>query len=850
MRPYTILLLLSFFILAPAFSQDVTLIPPRIIPMPQQIVAKPAQFKVTSSTKIILGVASPSDNFTAREINEDLLSLDKHQLKVVQERSVRKLTSNFIFIGSPSTEFGARLLRQRHGILTPAMKAEGYFLDVDDNGVVIIAESGKGRFYGAMSLLQLLHMEKKKLEVEGVTISDYPAEKFRGISDDISRGQVSTEENFKKIIRFIARYKMNVYSLYMEDMFHFQSYPLIGKGRGALTAEEVKDLDEYAKQYHVDLIPIFETLGHWENILQMPQYADLAEFPGAQTLNVSDARVYTMLDNMIRELSSTFSSPYFNMGADESWDVGLGANKEEVAKMGIAAVHAEHYKRVISIIRKYGKKPMMYGDIILNNPDILAEIPKDVIIVDWHYGGAFEYGSPEVFRKAGFQFIVSPAVTNFTGPFPNYPNTFVNIRELNRTGRENGSLGLLTSSWNDYGGEELRELNYLGYAWGAECSWYSGNTDSEGFTAAFLRDFYGTSDVSDIQAAYSILSDPGNQYLWHELWRDPMLPFRQSQPGEDLLPLAIRVQSIRMAMPLALSLLEKAKSKVTRNTDHLQYLEFVANLNLWFAKKITAQEEVQRLCASVDQGANRDSVEEAVESKCNDVVGDLESLRRDFERLWLLTNKPQGIQYLLMRYDRQAEYWEEKIAEVKEGIFQSDPVIESKWIYHPLANPGKHNSSQIQTAYFRKSFTLPNGIQSAKLQLIGDSFARAFVNGTEIGGVSARRSLSLAVEETRVKVFDILPLLKDSMNVIAVEAKAFGSDNSAGFNIYCEIQYPNGVTRKIMSDETWKVADSSQVGWNTITFNDSSWVNAQSQPYPFTVDRPDFATGTKSWIEQ
>ena len=83
------------------------------------------------------------------------------------------------------------------------------------------------------------------------------------------------------------------------------------------------------------MIPTFETLGHWENILAKPEYIRYTEFPGAQTLNVSDEKVYAMLDEMIGELCGSFSSPYFNMGADESWDVGLGAIKKELRKTAL-----------------------------------------------------------------------------------------------------------------------------------------------------------------------------------------------------------------------------------------------------------------------------------------------------------------------------------------------------------------------------------------------------------------------------------------------------------------------------------------------------------------------------------
>ncbi|MGA7161472.1 MAG: family 20 glycosylhydrolase [Bacteroidota bacterium] len=821
-----------------------------IIPTPQHTIVKNICFKVGPGTKIILGSNSKQEQFAAQQINDEFAGKKEVQLKIVSEHSLRKLPVSFIFIGSPTSEYGRQFLRERKGTLTPAMKEEGYFLDVDANGVVVIAESEKGKFYGVMSLLQMLYREKRSILVGGVTIEDFPLEKIRGISDDISRGQVSTVENFKKIIRFLARYKLNTFSPYLEDMFAFKEYPLIGKGRGALTAQEVKELDGYAKKYYVDMIPTFETLGHWENVLAKPEYVAYAEFPGAQTLNVSDEKIYTMLDEMIGELCASFSSPYFNMGADESWDVGLGANKERVQKNGLAAVHAEHYKRIADIVRKHGKKPMMYGDIILNQPEILGMIPNDITIVDWHYDASFAYKSTEVFKKAGFTFIASPAVWSFTGPFPNYLNTFVNIQNFNRDGFEKGSLGLLTSNWNDYGGEELRELNYYGYAWTAECAWQPAKADAEVFNRVFFKIFFGAGGCEELESAYAILSSPANDYSWHELWRHPMLPFREQSQEEGYLPLAVRLQSITSTMPIVLSLLAKGKNEITENEDQLRYLEFIARLNLWFAKKVEDQENVKRLSTSAVGGTNNDSVAATIIDLCGDVLKDLSSLKNEFESLWLATNKSAGLDLLMARYDRQASYWQEKIDEVKHGRFWVNPEIESAWIYHPYGISGKKDSTQTQKAYFRRTFIAPKNLRSATLQLIGDTHAKVFVNGRSVGEVYVRSSNSLSIEHERIKMFSILPLLNDSMNIIAAEAETFAPSGSAGINIYCELELADSSIEKIISDGSWKVAENATGNWTEASFNDSSWVNAAPKPYPCIVVRPNFATGRSSWMER
>lgn len=822
--------------------------PIRIIPTPQRVEQRAGLFRITSQTRIILGEGTTAeDQFAAEQINERLKELQSRELKIVNERSIRKFSTNYIYIGATSGERTKEFLNERNGTFTTQMDDEGYVLDVNASGILIAATSTRGRYYGAVSLTQLIDVEKKSVIVPHLSIRDWPLQKMRGITDDISRGQVSTMENFKKIIRFLSRHKLNVYSPYLEDMFIFKNHPLIGKDRGALTAGEVRELDAYARKYHVELIPIFETLGHWENILIKPEYVKYAEFPGAHTLNVSDEAVYTVLDEMIGELAAAFRSPYFNMAADESWDVGLGANRERVAKSDIATVHAEHYKRLFDILKKYKKKPMMYGDILLDYPAIMEKIPKDVIIVDWHYGVADRYTSPETFKSAGFPYVVSPAVWNFTGPFPNYFNTVVNIQNLNRDGYLNGSLGILTSNWNDNGGEALRELNYYGYAWTAECAWQPLRATIEDFDRRFFASFFGSEEAGQAaQTSYALLSSPFNQYHWFELWRHPMLPLRSSNMNY-----LWRVQSIESTMPLVHRTLQRLERQATENKEQVEYLRFIADLNLWFATKLRVGERVRLTTSKVPPGANMDSLRTAMLALLKDVVPRLATLKERFRQLWLTTNRPENLQWLLMRYDRQTAYWQEKIAQLESGEMWVDPNIPSQWIYHPSANPRKRDSTatQVPRAYFRKAFVLDRLPEQAVLQLIGDTHARVWLNGKEVGEVLARTSLSLSVEHQRVKMWEVTPHLVKGKNLVAVEAANYDTFGSAGCNVYLEVQ-TGGATIAVITDSTWRVTDASSPDWQTPAYRDDAWSYAGPKPYPLPVVRPNVATRRTSWIER
>ena len=300
-------------------------------------------------------------------------------------------------------------------------------------------------------------------------------------------------------------------------------------------------------------------------------------------------------------------------------------------------------------------------------------------------------------------------------------------------------------------------------------------------------------------------------------------------------------------MPFVLDLIGKTSKSITRNNDHLHYLAFVAKLNLWFAMKIEAQEKIKLLLK--DTVKTRTEIAAQISLMTTRVVDELSKVRSEFEKVWHITNRTQSIQLLLNRYDRQAAYWNE-IAETVQHGYEIDPSLKSQWLYHPKANPNMKDSAQVPKAFFRKLFSVEKGIRSAKVQLLGDSWVILSVNGKNVGEVSARRSLSLTVENQRAKIFDIAPLLTDSTNVIAVEAQNFQENGSAGINVYGEIVSSDGKIQVIATDNSWAVSDSASIDWNTPKFNANSWLLPVNKKYSVPVVAPNLATGRTSWFER
>lgn len=709
---------------------------------------------------------------------------------------------------------------------------EGYVLLVRSRSVDILAKSKTGVFYAVTTLLQLVKEERRGYVLPEIAIADYPSMTMRGISDDISRGQISTMANFRKIIRFLAMQKMNVYMPYVENEFAFKSYPDFSEGRDPLTAEQVAELDAYGKMYHVQIIPAFETLGHLEDVLQKPEFEKYAEFPGSASLNISDDSAVVFMKTLLTEIAPAFSSPYFNMAADESFDVGLGASRKLVDSLGIAEAHAQYYLKLYKVLKSLGKKVMMYGDILLQNPNILARIPKDITIIDWHYRSAFDYPSIKVLKDSGFNFIACPAVWNFSGPFPNFYNSYSNIQNFTLQSYRAGALGVIISTWNDNGGAELRELNYPGYAWGAECAWNPKGADPAHFEAVFFRNFFKTESLFP-RIAYELLSSVNNQITWNEFWRAPFLDVTAPDA-------ALRVESISATMPVVYALATEAGGLVGANRDILGYYKLVARMNAYWADKVTGVMQMRETAR--DSSLSQKERDDAILKIEKGLLGHLTRIRRDYVNAYLRTNRGPMLQLIEDRFNEQEAQLKSGTSEMLRGNYGYNQTLRSCFIYYPKSFPYTPGNGKVDSATFVKTFDLSGVPSTAMAQLIGDTYCRLYVNGEFVGGVKARRTLTWNVEFRRVKLFDISKYLRRGLNTIEVQSENFDKNGSAGCNVYAVAGEDT-----IMTDSSWQVVKGIVSPGRILKTNR---LGAAAYDNGWTISAPDFSLHLKSWIER
>jgi hexosaminidase len=357
-------------------------------------------------------------------------------------------------------------------------------------------ESGgtEGTFYAAMTLAQLPRREDGAWRIPCVSISDRPALQWRVLSDDVSRGPLPTMRYFKERIRTIAAFKMNGYSPYMEHVFVSPTDPLPAPLDG-ITPAQLRELGLYAARFHVALIPEQQTFAHMHNTLRLEQYAPAAEFPHGFLLAPNVALSSEYLSRIVgQELEAVPHPPFFHIGSDETATLGLGATQAYVAQRGRSQAYADHIVAMNQLVKPSGARIMLWDDGIEADPAIMKLIPRDAVIVNWHYDDRPSF-MPFIraIARGGFEQMVAPGDSNWNEIFPDVDYAMPNERTFINEGKSAHVLGLFQTVWHD-DGETLYEATWYPLLYGAAASWEAGDVTPERYAADFPAAFFGVDD--------------------------------------------------------------------------------------------------------------------------------------------------------------------------------------------------------------------------------------------------------------------------------------------------------------------------------------------------------------------
>ncbi len=363
---------------------------------------------------------------------------------------------------------------------------EGYRLTIAADGIHLAFRTPAGRFYGLQTLRQI----ERQADERGLPfaqVEDSPDFAHRGVMLDISRDKVPTMDTLYRLVDLLAEWKINQLQLYTEHTFAYRSHRAVWRHASPMNPAEIRALDEYCRERFIELVPNQNSLGHMERWLKHPEYVHLAEAPdgsdtpwgfrweGPFSLNPTDPAGVELLAGLYDELLPNFSSALFNVGCDETFDIGQGRSRDEAERLGDGGptrLYLAFLKKIHGLATARGKTLQFWGDIIVQKPELIAELPKDLIALEWGYDADHPFDRDAgLFAAAGVRFYVCPGTSSWNSIAGRTDNALANLIAAADMGKKHGAEGYLITDWGDHGHWQYLPVSYLGFAAGAAMAW-------------------------------------------------------------------------------------------------------------------------------------------------------------------------------------------------------------------------------------------------------------------------------------------------------------------------------------------------------------------------------------------
>ncbi len=279
---------------------------------------------------------------------------------------------------------------------------DGLTLDYEEspelNGLEVVKQGDRiVIIYSQLSyLFRAIGIAKENMDKGDFQIKETSRFSLNGMMVDCSRNAVISIETLKDVIKQMALMGHNTIMLYTEDTYEIEGEPYFGYMRGRYTIEELTFLDNYAAGFGVTLIPCIQTLAHLNAAVNWNVYKSLTDID--DILLVDDEKTYEFIEKAISSLRKSFRSYRIHIGMDEAHNVGRGRYLDKHGDVDKTELMQRHLERVQQICKKYGFRPMLWGDMffrIANGGEYYARgsdysnlkkcVPDDIDMVYWDY---------------------------------------------------------------------------------------------------------------------------------------------------------------------------------------------------------------------------------------------------------------------------------------------------------------------------------------------------------------------------------------------------------------------------------------------------------------------------------
>jgi len=651
-----------------------------LLPHPQQIAYGSGAVSVRGLQIQLPRDATAEDWFAAHTLSDCLSRQTRTPILIVSGEAASHVirlhrTGTVAALPAPGEKAGAE-------------SREAYSLTVRPNQVDLEARSTAGLFYGAETACQLVEGSGEEAELPIAEIHDWPMLAYRGVMVDMSHGPLPTEEEVKRQLDFLARWKANQYYFYSEASIELEGYPLLNS-EGRFSQDAVRRIIDYGRERHIDVIPCLELYGHLHDLFRVEKYSDLADVPHGTEFDPRNPKVASLLTDWISQLIRLFPSAFVHIGFDETFQIEIAAQKAGV-EASPAQLFIQQLNRVAGQFQQSGRTVMAWGDIIVKYPGIVSQLPPGLMAVAWYYHpGPLEsywhWLGPLVEHRVPH--LIATSVTSWNQISPNFTVSFQNIDQFIDAGRKSGALGLMNTIWTD-DAQMLMRPTWLGMAYGAVAAWQSQSMDQSAFFSEYSRRIYPADVAPEVAKALEDL-DRSEQLLEKVLGSQTMIALWRNPFDPALLKAATaHLADLRDARLRAEQAEEDLDRALAAGADPLTLssLRFGSRLLDYAGQKFQTVPELEELWRNL--GPKRPSNEvwsnnwfymvvHPDHSRLADLKDTITTLRRQYRSLWLSEYSPYRLDSALGNWDAEYEYWrslQARLLDFSQSSREGDPL--------------------------------------------------------------------------------------------------------------------------------------------------------------------------------
>ncbi|WP_291293241.1 beta-N-acetylhexosaminidase [Enterococcus sp.] len=498
---------------------------------------------------------------------------------------------------------------------------------------------------------------------------------------DLSRNAVLSVPQLKRFILLTSKMGLNSLMLYMEDTYEIPEYPYFGHLRGRYSQSDLRELDQYADQLGVTLVPAIQTLAHLTNPLKWSFAKEIRDTE--DILLVGEPQTYAFLEAALRSIRSCFKTNKIHIGMDEAHQLGKGRYLERNGLQDRFSIMLNHLNQVIALCDALQLEPMMWSDMffrigsptgdyydpeVVIPPEVIQQIPA-VTMVYWDYYHHDAQTYQRLFaehKKLNQPTVFAGGIWTWNGLAPNYGKTLATMEQALKSAKSSGVTEVYGTLWGDDGAETPMIASLLGLQLFSEAQFYTNPTWDK--IADHLKLFHGLQaeeflllDLFDQTPGVAPENPSGSNPSKLLLYQDILYGLYEKAFRE--VPLTQHYE--KLAQRLA---------AVETTPDTASMFRFYHQL----AVVLSLKAPLSHWISDAYQEKNREKLQQVIEMLQRYQL-ELQHLHHSHRNLWFEWNRPFGFEVIDLRYGalaKRAEMAQWRLQNYLAGHITSLPELE------------------------------------------------------------------------------------------------------------------------------------------------------------------------------